>query len=79
MIRFNTVAANADVIGEDSPMAEPQRGPGQQRHDAAERDRQARGSARRERDGAPESGDAKAGLDINAPGFIKDKDAVKPA
>lgn len=72
MIRFTTVAANADVIGDDTPMAEPRRAPGEQRQRPA-------GHERNERDGAPESGDAKPGQDINAPGFIKDKDAGKPA
>lgn len=79
MIRFSTVAANADVIGDDTPMAEPHRSPGEQQRGAAERDRHARGGVRRERDGTPESGDAKPGQDINAPGFIKDRDAADPA
>ncbi len=73
MIRFSTVAANADVIGEDTPMAQPRRGPGDPSHGAAEP-----GSVRRERDGTPESGDAKPGQDINAPGFIKERDDGKP-
>ena len=71
MIRFSTVAANADVIGEDTPMAEPERDPGERRRGAADRER-------RERGGAPESGAGKPGQDINAPGFIKDKDAGTP-
>jgi hypothetical protein len=79
MIRFSTVAANADVIGDDTPMAEPQRTPGAQRQRPAGHERNERGGVRRERDGAPDSGDAKPGQDINAPGFIKDKDAGKPA
>ncbi len=78
MIRFTTVAANADVIGEDSSTTEPQRSPGEQRHGAAERDRSQRGGWRRERDGTPEPGAAKAGQDLNAPGFITDKDAGTP-
>lgn len=78
MIRFSTVAANADVIGEDTPMAEPQRGPGEQREGAADRDRHERGGVLRERDGSPEAGTAKAGKDINAPGFLKDEPG-KPA
>lgn len=78
MIRFSTVAANADLIDDAGPTAEPHRGPEQQ-HGAAERDRHARGRVRRERDGAPECGDAKPGQDINAPGFIKDRDAADPA
>ena len=78
MIRFSTVAANADVIGEDTPMAEPQATPGEQRQGAADRQPPPRGGVRRERDGTPESGAARPGHDINAPGFIKDKDAGKP-
>ena len=78
MIRFSTVAANADVIGEDTPMAEPQRTPGEQRQGADDRQPPQRGRLHRERDGAPESGTAKPGQDINAAGFIKDKDAGKP-
>lgn len=77
MIRFTTVAANADVIGDDTPMAEPQRAPGEQRRGPA-RGNEPDG-VRRERDGTPESGAARPGQDINAPGFIKDKDAGKPA
>lgn len=79
MIRFSTVAANADVIGDDTPMAEPHHSPGGQQRGAAERDRHERGRVRRERDGAPEAGAATPGQDINAPGFIKDKDAGEPA
>lgn len=79
MIRFSTVAANADVIGEDTPMAEPQAKPGEQRRSTAERAPQERGGVRRERDGLPESGAARPGQDINAPGFIKDPDASKPS
>lgn len=79
MIRFSTVAANADVIGEETPIAEPQRGPGEPRHGPAGHARKERGGMRRDPDGAPDSGAAKPGQDINAPGFIKDKDAGKPA
>lgn len=79
MIRFSTVAANADVIGDDTPMAEPQRVPGEERHGPAGRERNESDGVRRERDGAPESGAARPGQDINAAGFIKDKDAGEPA
>lgn len=79
MIRFSTVAANADVIGDDTPMVEPQRAPGEQRRGPAGHERNERDGVRRERDGTPESGAARPGQDINAPGFIKDEDAGKPA
>lgn len=80
MIRFSTVAANADVIGEDTPMAEPERSPRDGDRSPGEQDRSAaeRAGARRESDGAAESGAAPPGQDINAPGFIKDKDAGRP-
>jgi len=69
MIRFSTVAANADVLGEDTPMAEPQGSPAQPRDDTAVpqpgRDRRDCGAAR-------------PGKDINAAGFVKDKDSAKP-
>lgn len=79
MIRFSTVAANADVIGDDTPMAEPQRKPGEQRHGPAGHERTGRDGVRRDRDGTPASGAARPGQDINAPGFIKDQDVGKPA
>lgn len=79
MIRFTTVAANADVIGDDTPMAEPQRSPGQQRQGPAGHERRERGGSSRERNGTPDSGEAKPGQDINAPGFIKDQDAGQPS
>jgi hypothetical protein len=79
MIRFSTVAANADVIGDDTPMAEPQRKSGEQRHGPAGHERTGRDGVRRERDGTPASGAARPAQDINAPGFIKDQDVGKPA
>lgn len=78
MIRFDTVAANADVIGDDTPMAGPGRGPVAPRPGGVGPET-GRGAPRRDGDGAPGSGAGKAGQDINAPGFLKDQDAGKPA
>ncbi len=75
-IRFSTEAANADVLGEDhTPGATPEM-PRAVGADGTPRDRGDRGdrSTKAER----ESGEAKPGKDINAPGFIKDKDSTKP-
>jgi hypothetical protein len=68
-IRFSTQAANADILGED---AENTMTP-----DARPADRFDRGSPRYSR-GEARNGDAKSGKDINAAGFVKDKDAGKP-
>jgi hypothetical protein len=79
-IRFSTEAANADVLGEDADtkdttQAGMSRGVGA---DSTPRDRFARSP---KRDSQPEeapAGEAKPGKDINAAGFVKDKDAAKP-
>ncbi|HWI82462.1 hypothetical protein [Ramlibacter sp.] len=74
MIRFSTVAANADFLGEDAPDAAAPAGPaGAPRTD---RDGQPR---RREGGRARDAGSAKPGSDINQAGFLKDKDANKPS
>jgi hypothetical protein len=77
-IRFSTEAANADVLGEDTKIgATPDATP---RGSAASRtrpDRFDRPPKPDKRVDAP-GGDVKPGKDINAPGFIKDKDASKP-
>jgi len=77
-IRFSTQAANADILGDD---AETTGGPeGMPRAvgvDGTPRDREGRKAQREGR--LPEANDeAKPGKDINAAGFIKDKDADKP-
>jgi hypothetical protein len=71
-IRFSTVAANADFLCEDAapegaPEATQPLGAG-----SAPRARGERGSR------PSRQGDARPGKDINAPGFIKDKDDSKP-
>ena len=75
-MRFSTQAANADVLGEDTPDATDGLSAGVGA-DGTPRDPKARPQARTEprRDGDAE---AKPGKDIDAPGFVKDKDAGKP-
>lgn len=70
MIRFDTVAANADILGEDTPMAEPQGKRAPPRAGTA--------VARPGREARRESGAGEPGQDINAAGFVKDKDSTKP-
>jgi hypothetical protein len=70
-IRFSTEAANADVLGEDpestgATEAVP-------RADGAPKDRFERSA----RSGGT-AGEAKPGKDINAAGFVKDKDSSQP-
>lgn len=72
-IRFSTVAANADVLGEDTPADSP---PGETGAGQAARDIE-RESRHRGQGAGAES--ATPGKDINAPGFIKDRDASKPS
>ena len=75
--RFSTEAANADVLGDDSGTSE-----GMSNNvgaDGTPRDR----SDRKPKEPKAQSGqspkdEAKPGNDINAPGFIKDKDDSKP-
>lgn len=77
-IRFSTQAANADILGDDTDTTGTPDGMPQ----AVGADGTPRGRSDRkpEREGrSPEAkGEAKPGKDINAAGFIKDKDAGKP-
>jgi hypothetical protein len=80
-IRFPTEAANADILGEDP---DPATGPPEDMpkavgadgtpRDRGDRDRTAERTAERQ----PGSNEAKPGKDINAAGFVKDKDSDKP-
>jgi hypothetical protein len=74
-IRFSTEAANADFLGEDPE-------PGSATNGAATATGDGSGKRERQRDRpftrSAGSGEVKPGKDINAPGFIKDKDAGKP-
>ncbi len=80
-IRFSTEAANADVIGDDAETSAPEGTPQAGAHarprgragQAAERQRTSDEASRR-----PRPDEAKPGKDINAAGFVKDKDATKP-
>jgi hypothetical protein len=87
--QFSNQAANADVMGED---AQSNASPEGMTHavgaDGTPRDRSERASQGQNKGGEakaeeaktvePKQSDAKPGKDINAPGFVKDKDASKP-
>ena len=78
-IRFSTEAANADVLGEDTPDAgPPQAKPDGTGPDVVSGDRN-RPAPDRGKGGDNPGGDVKPGKDINAPGFVKDQDAGKPS
>jgi len=88
-IRFSTEAANADHMRMDAEPGVPEGMPDAVGADGTPRDRadrgvRSKGTAQREPrgGGAREEQDkdttAKPGKDINAPGFVKDKDAGKP-
>jgi hypothetical protein len=64
-IRFPTEAANADSMQDDAP------GP------AAKETPKSPGDAKQVPT-QPRDGEAKPGKDINAPGFVRDKDAGNP-
>ena len=73
-IRFSTQAANADILGDDTETTGATDGMTQGvGADGTPRDRADR---KTEREGRPPEakGEAKPGKDINAPGFVKDKD-----
>jgi len=65
LIRFPTEAANADSMNEDAPRPAAKETPKPQRT---------------QKQPAADSSDSavKPGKDINAPGFVRDKDAGKP-
>jgi hypothetical protein len=80
MIRFSTVAANADVLGDNTPLAsEPETVPRKSRAAAAQRRSPERPEHRRGRAPGKDSGNGRPGKDINAAGFVKDPDATKPS
>jgi hypothetical protein len=82
--QFSTEAANADVMGEDAQTpGAPQGMPHAIGADGTPRDPSDRTPEREKRGGDAKadegkSGKAKPGKDINAAGFVKDKDAGKP-
>ena len=65
-IRFSTEAANADHMRMDADPGVPKGKPKREPKGAATREEQDKDNA------------AKPGKDINAAGFVKDKDAGKP-
>lgn len=87
--RFSTEAANADVMGKDAqdngvpegmPRAIGADGTPRDRADRAPEPEAAGGDAKASqgKESEPKEGEAKPGMDINAAGFVKDKDAGKP-
>ncbi len=76
--RFSTEAANADVMGEDPQPSSATEGkpPGPAPGESGDRSGSADAKDSKRRD--PKEAEAKPGKDINAPGFVKDKDASKP-
>ncbi len=79
-IRFSTEAANADVMGEDTPAAgAPPAKPENAGPDVVPGDRPQPPQPERGKPGGRQSGDVKPGQDINAPGYVKDQDSGKPS
>jgi hypothetical protein len=82
--RFSTEAANADSMGDDTDATTgaPKGMPDEVGADGTPRDRSDRGSGRGQAEEGgtrePRDGEARPGKDINAPGFLKDKNAAKP-
>lgn len=77
--RFSTQAANADVLGDDTNNGTSEGMSDNVGADGTPRDRSDRKPGpQAQTSGIPDS-DAKPGQDINAPGFVKDKDAAKPS
>lgn len=75
-IRFSTQAANADILGDDAEIGGAREGmprPGGTPHE-----RHYRTSMRESRGTATQEDAARPGKDINAAGFVKDKDPGKP-
>ena len=77
-IRFSTEAANADVLGDDADSSAPERSTKAVGADGSPRQRFSRPQQGDRRSGEPQADQAKPGNDINAAGFVKDKDSSKP-
>ena len=78
-IRFSTEAANADVLGDDADGgAAPEGMPKPAGADARRRQRFSRSQQAERSADAASADQAKPGVDINAAGFVKDKDSSKP-
>jgi hypothetical protein len=80
--RFTNQAANADVMKDDGQIEMPNEigadGTPRDRSDHTPETRGAEAKADEAKAGQPKEGEAKPGKDINAAGFVKDKDAAKP-
>jgi hypothetical protein len=79
-IRFSTEAANADTLRDDTePRSAPEGTPQAVGADGTPRDRSAGPTERQSKGGdSNKDNQVKPGKDINAAGFIKDKDSDKP-
>jgi hypothetical protein len=78
-IRFSTQAANADILGDDTETTgAPDGMPQAVGADGTPWDRSDRKPQREGRSSEAKDDEAKPGKDINAAGFVKDKDAGKP-
>jgi len=78
-IRFSTEAANADVLGEDADTSSAPKGTSRAAGaDGTPRRHFSRSTPRSGSSADTSGGEAKPGKDINAPGFVKDKDSSKP-
>jgi hypothetical protein len=78
-IRFSTEAANADVLGEDADTSGAPKGTSEAvGADGTTRRHFSRSTPRGSSSSDAPTGEAKPGKDINAPGFVKDKDSSKP-
>jgi hypothetical protein len=78
-IRFSTEAANADILGEDKDGGIAKDGsPERAGADGNPAEPGATSPRREPRRARKDDGEAKPGQDINAAGFIKDKDAGQP-
>src|SRR3954471_24368882 len=77
-IRFSTEAANADVLGDDADSSTPERSRRAAGADGKLRQRFSRPQQGDRKSGEPQADQAKPGKDINAAGFVKDKDSSKP-
>ena len=73
-IRFSTVAANADILGDDAEISGGPEAP-PQAADNTTRERKEQGNPRIADE---QRAEAKPGKDTNAAGLLKDKDAGKP-
>jgi hypothetical protein len=80
--RYSDKAANADVMKDDGQIDMPDEiGADGTPRDRADHTAQTRGGEAKAGEAKPaesKEGEAKPGKDINAAGFVKDKDATKP-